>query len=93
MSIQTNLSNALRYYISNKPIIVLLTKIDFQNNELSIQQDSYLRIGQELKTYISNRNTCKCVTLKDNIPENVGIYPNKIEKFKQEALRTKINKY
>ena len=45
----TNLSNALRYYTSNKPIIVLLTKIDFENNEISIQQDSYLRIGQELK--------------------------------------------
>ena len=72
----TNLSNALRYCTSNKPIIVLLTKIDFENNEISIQQDSYLRIGQELKTYISNGNTCKCVTLKDNIPENVGIYPN-----------------
>ena len=45
----TNLSNALRYYTSNKTIIVLLTKIDFENNEISIQQDSYLRIGQELK--------------------------------------------
>ena len=46
----TNLSNALRYYTSNTPIIALLTKIDFENNEISIQQDSYLRIGQELKT-------------------------------------------
>ena len=64
----TNLSNALRYYTSNKPIIVLLTKIDFENNEISIQQDSYLRIGQELKTYISNGNTCKCVIFKDNSP-------------------------
>ena len=45
----TNLSNALKYYTSNKPIIVLLTKIDFENNEISIQQDSYLRIGQEQK--------------------------------------------
>ena len=71
----TNLSNAIRYYTSNKPIIVLLTKIDFENNEISIQQDSYLRIGQELKTYISNGSTCKCVIFKDNTPENVGIYP------------------
>ena len=77
----TNLSNALRYYTSNKPIIVLLTKIDFENNEISIQQDSYLRIGEELKTYISNGNTCKCVTFKDNIPENVGIYPNNTFNF------------
>ena len=72
----SNLSNALRYYTSNKPIILLLTKIDFENNEISIQQDSYLRIGQELKTYISNGNTCKCVIFKDNTPESVGIYPN-----------------
>ena len=77
----TNLSNALRYYTSKKPVIVLLTKIDFENNEISIQQDSYLRIGQELKTYISNGNTCKCVTFKDNTPENVGIYPNNTFNF------------
>ena len=44
----TNLSNALRYYNSNKPIILLITKFDFENIEISIQQDSYLRIGQEL---------------------------------------------
>ena len=77
----TNLSNALRYYTSNKPIIVLSTKTDLENNEISIQQDSYLRIGQELRTYISNGNTCKCVTFKDNTPENVGIYPNNTFNF------------
>ena len=77
----TNLSNALRYYTSNKPIIVLLTKIDFENNEISLQQDSYLRIGQELRTYISNGNTCKCVIFKDITPENVGIYPNNTFNF------------
>ena len=71
----TNLSIALRYYSSNKPIILLLTKFDFENNEISIQQDSYLRIGQELRTYISNGNTCKCVNFKDNTPKNVDIYP------------------
>ena len=48
----TNLSNTLRYYTSNKPIILLLTKIDFENNEIFIQQDSHLRIGQQIKTYI-----------------------------------------
>ena len=77
----TKLSNALRYYTSNKPIIVLLTKSDFENNEISIQQASYLRIGQDLKTYISNGNICKCVTFKNNIPENVGIYPNNTFNF------------
>ena len=41
---------------------------------MSIQQDSYLRKGQELETYISNGNRCKCVIFKDNIPENVCIY-------------------
>ena len=78
---KTNLSNALRYYTSNKPIIVLLTKNDFENNEISIQQDSYLRIGQELKTYVSNGNSCKCVIFKDNSPEIVGIYPNNTFNF------------
>ena len=77
----TNLSDALRYYTSNKPIILLLTKIDFDNNEVSIQQDSYLRIGPELKTYISNGNSCKCAIFKDNNPENVGIYPTKTFHF------------
>ena len=77
----TNLSNALRYYTSNKPIVVLLTKIDFENNEVSIQQDSYLRIDQNLKTYISNGNTCKCVIFNDNTPENVGLYPNNTFNF------------
>ena len=72
----TNLSNALRYYTSKKPTIIILTKIDFENNEISIQQDSYLRIGQELKTYISNGNICKSVIFKDYIPEKLGIYPN-----------------
>ena len=72
----TNLSNALRYYTSNKPIILLLTKIDFENNEVSIQQESYLRIGHELRTHISNGNSCKCAIFKDNTPESVGIYPN-----------------
>ena len=77
----TNLSNALRYYTSNKPTIIILTKIDFEINEISIQQDSYLRIGQELKTYISNGNSCKCVIFKDYIPEIVGIYPNSTVQF------------
>ena len=58
-----------------------LTKIDFENNEISLQQDSYLRIGQELRTYISNGNTCKCVIFKDITPENVGIYPNNTFNF------------
>ena len=77
----TNLSNALRYYTSNKPIIVLLAKIDFENNEISVQKDFYLRIRQELKTYISNGNSCKCVIFKDKTPEIVGIYPNKTFNF------------
>ena len=77
----SNLSNALRYYTSNKPINILLTKFDFENNEISIQQDSYLRIGEELKTYISNGNSCKCVNFKDKIPENVGICPNNTFNF------------
>ena len=48
----TILSNALRYFISIKPIILFLTKIGFGNREVSLQEDSYLRKGQELRTYI-----------------------------------------
>ena len=77
----TNLSNTLKYYTSTKPIILLLTKFDFENNEISIQQDSYFRIGQELKTYISNGHSCKCVIFKDIYPENVGLYPNNTLNF------------
>ena len=36
----TNLSNAFRYYTSNKPNTILLTKIDFEKkNEISIPHD------------------------------------------------------
>ena len=77
----TNLSNALRYYTSIKLFIIPLTKNDFENSEMSIQQDSYLRIGQELKSYISNGKICKCVIFKDNRPENLGIYHNKTFNF------------
>ena len=38
----TNSSNALRYYTSNKPNILLITNIDFENGEGSIQQDSLI---------------------------------------------------
>ena len=77
----TNLSNALRHYTFIKPIIILLTKIGFEINEICIQQDSYIRIGQELKSYISNGKSCKCVFLKNKNPENVGFYPNKTFTF------------
>ena len=42
------ISKAIKNYTSNKPNSILLTKIDFENKELSIQKYSYLRIGQEL---------------------------------------------
>ena len=61
--------------------MLLLTKINFENNGISIQPNTYLRIGQELKTYISNGNSCKCVMFNDNIPENVGIYSNNTFNF------------
>ena len=77
----TKLSNAIRQYTSNKPNITLLTEIYFENNETSIQQDYYLRIGQEIKTYISNGNSCKCVIFKDKLPEKEGIYPNNTFRF------------
>ena len=65
----------MRSYTSIEPIINLLTKIDFENIEKSIQQDSYLRIRQEIKPCIPNGISCKCVIFKDKSPETVGICP------------------
>ena len=70
----TNLSNALKFYTSNKPIILLRRKTGFENKENSIEQDSYLRIDQERKSCFSNGNSCKCVIFEDNNPEKVGVY-------------------
>ena len=41
----TKLSNALRWYCSNKPNTLILMQIDYHNEEVNIQQDSYLRIN------------------------------------------------
>ena len=76
-----NSSNALGYYTSNKPIIIVLTKNDFENNEITIQQGSYLQTGQEIKSYNSNGISCKCVIFDDDNPENVGFYPNNTFNF------------
>ena len=51
------------------------------NGEVSIQHDSYLRIGEKLQSYISSESTCFCVIFKDNLPENVGVYPNSTSHF------------
>ena len=68
----SDLSNALRQYTPNKPIF-LLTNLDFEN-EVSIQHPSFIRFGENSKTYISNENSYKCATFKDNQPEDVGIH-------------------
>ena len=44
----TSLSKALRYYTSNEPILLLITNIDFENGDVSIQHDSYLRTEEKL---------------------------------------------
>ena len=77
----TNISNALKYFCSNKPIIFLIMSIDFDNNNVSIQHDSYLRLGTNLSTYICNSDKCSFSILKDNQPEDVGIIENDTFKF------------
>ena len=42
-------------------------KINLKKNETSIQQDLYLRKGQEIKSYSSNGNSCETVFLKKQI--------------------------
>ena len=96
----TILSNRVRFYTSNKAIILLITNKDFENGEVSIQRDSYLRIGEKLVIYISNNSRCKCVIYEDNMPETVGIYPNNTFNFilptksksKASLLLKKLNK-
>ena len=53
---------------------MLITKTDLENAEVSIHQNSYLRVANELSTYILNGNTCKCVTPIYTSPEKVGIF-------------------
>ena len=48
----TNLSNAIKYFTFNKPIILLIIKIYYEIAEVSIQHISYLRIVENLKTFI-----------------------------------------
>ena len=83
----TKLSNALRWYCSNKPITVVLMQIDPHNDEVNIQQDSYLRINtasEPLYTYIHKGcEKLKAVQTKDNInkPGDVGLTPNNVFNF------------
>lgn len=83
----TKLSNALRWYCSNKPIIVILMQFDNINDEINIQQDTYLRIPKNninLYTYISKGcESIKAVVYKEysNKPEQMGLIPNNVFNF------------
>ena len=61
---------------------MLLTKVGFVKNKKSIQQDSFLWLGQESKSYISNGSSFKRVLFEVKKPENVAIYPNICLNFK-----------
>ena len=68
----TNLSNAMNFFTSNKPTFLLKIMIDYEKSDLSIQHESYLRIVENLKTFISKRISHYCVIFKNNNPEDVG---------------------
>ena len=80
----TKLSNALRWYCSNKPIIVLLMQIDNTNKEINVQQDTYLRINtanEPLYTYIhKGSEKLKAIQVKEdfNKPSSVGLVANNV---------------
>lgn len=94
----TKLSNALRWYCSNKPITVILMQIDKCNDEVNIQQDSYLRInttGEPLYTYIhKGSEKLKAIQSKENInkPIDVGLLPNNVFNFTYSNTTTSLLK-
>ena len=84
------LSNALRYFCSNKPIAVVLMQIDNVNDEINIQQDCYLRISKNrepLYTYLAtgSENIKFARSNKDtlfNEPQDMGLVANDTFNFK-----------
>lgn len=88
----TKLSNAIRWYCSNNPIIVVLVQFDEDNEEVNIQQDTYLRVGikeTSLYTYISKG----CEKLKaiakeyQNEPQQMGLIANNTFNFVYSSSR------
>ena len=85
----TKLSNALRYYTSKKPIIVVLIQQDKNNGIVSIQQDTYIKIntsGEDITTYLTTGSEfLHGIGIKDNItakqPKEVGLIPNSTFNF------------
>lgn len=82
------LSNALRYYTHNKPIILILLHVDKNNGIVSIQQDTYIKVnpnGEELVTYLTKGSdylhgiAVKDITTKQ--PKDVGLIPNSTFNF------------
>lgn len=84
----TKLSNALRWYYSNKPIIVILMHLDSANDEVNIQQDCYIRVSNtadELFTYICKGSEKLKAVQKIGVdlhkPEDMGLIPNNVFNF------------
>ena len=82
------LSNVLRYYTHNKPIILILLHVDKNNGLVSIQQDTYIKVnpnGEELVTYLTKGSdylhgiSVKDITTKQ--PKDVGLIPNSTFNF------------
>ncbi len=80
------LSNALKYYCSNKPIIVILMSIDKDNGIVSTQQDTYVRVQTtgELATFLTKGSEL-LKSLRPNLafkqPIEVGLLPNTVFNF------------
>ncbi|KAK8836650.1 hypothetical protein M9Y10_037586 [Tritrichomonas musculus] len=84
----TKLSNALRWYCSNKPIIVILMHLDSANDEVNIQQDCYIRVSNttdKLFTYICKGSEKLKAVQKIGVdwhkPEDMGLIPNNVFNF------------
>ena len=77
----TRLSNAVRWFCTNKPIVVVLVEFDDATKTVNIQQDTYIRMSannKQLYTYI-NKGTEHLKTVRtENLtnPQDMGLIAN-----------------
>ena len=69
---------ALRCYSSNEPIYFLMATIEFSNLDVSIQQDSYIKLGDEVFCYVYQNNAKGFARIKNFLPEDVWLNSNNI---------------
>ena len=77
----TRLSNAIRWFCSNKPVVVVLVQFDDATKTVNIQQDTYMRIStnnKQLYTYIHKGTEHLKTVRTDDLtnPQDMGLTAN-----------------